>query len=54
MKLKLLFQWNNQSVGDLIAHLKTLERQLKPRPIKMQWHTNLLYAMHGHICDALI
>ena len=54
IKLKLLFQWNNQLVGDLIAHLKTLERQFKPWLTGMQWHTNLLCTIYAHICNAFI
>ena len=54
IKLKLLFQQNNQLVDNLIAHLKTLKRQLKLRPTEIQWHTNLLCAMYTHICNAFI
>ena len=54
MKLKLLFQRNNQLVDNLIAHLETLKQQLKLRPTEIQWHTNLLCAMYIHIYDAFI
>lgn len=53
-KLKVLHQRNNQSVGGLIAHLKTLERQLNPPPTEPQRHQNLLFAIHAYLRDALV
>lgn len=54
MKLKLLFQQNNQSVGNLVAHLETLKQQLNSRLTEQQPHQNLFCVIHKYIWDALI
>lgn len=53
-KLKVLRQRNNQSVGDLVAHLETLERKLDPQPTDPQRHQHLLFAIHAYLRDALV